>query len=151
MNRLVQVLVKRWIVIPALLFILICLIWFGFQNAPSITLQMCLDNPTYYDGYEIGVGNEATIAQLLPEGFLVRQMSNTIRVSGGPQNASVGDFVQLRAIFHKEGYLELVKMHVAKQRRAKIFISVVPTLLILFIFFRRFKFNWRQMFFHERI
>jgi len=150
MNRLTNVFSKRWVVIPALLFFLIYLMWYGFQNAPSITLRMCLENPALYDGCNIGIGNEATIAQLIPGGFLIKQMGKTMRVYGDSQNASAGDFVQLRAIFHEEGYLELVHFHVAKKRRVKIFVSLVPTLLILIIFFKRFKFDWRQILFYER-
>lgn len=112
---------------------------------------MCLKDPLRYDGQEIGVGTEATVVEILPDGFLLHEMGQTIRVEGDPQNASQGDFVRMRAVFHKQGYLELKHLYVAKGRRLKILVSIVPALLILFFVLRTYRFDWKQLLFIERI
>ena len=55
-----------------------------------------------------------------------------------------GEFVGMRAIFHREGYLEAVALHVAKRRREKIWISVLPVFLVGFLFIRNFRFNLKS-------
>jgi len=116
-----------------------------------MTLQMCLDDPLKYDGMEIGVGTEAKVIQLLPDGFIVREAGRTFRVKGNPQDASLGDFVRMSAVFHKEGYLELKHLQVAKGRYIKIVVSIAPALLVLFLLFRTYRFDLCRMLFKEKI
>lgn len=142
---------KRWILTFGLLFVLGGLLWYGYRNNPSLSLEMCLRDPLRYDREEIGVGTEAKVVEILPDGFLLKEMGRTIRVKGDPQNASPGDFVRLRAVFHRQGYLELKHLYIAKGRRFKIYISIVAALLILFLVLRTYRFDWRRMFFTERV
>ncbi len=111
---------------------------------------MCLRDPLRYDRQEIGVGTEAKVVEIFPGGFMLQEMGRTIRVEGNSLNALPGDFVRLRAVFHKEGYLELKHLYVAKGRRLKIVISILPALLVLFLILKSYKFNWRRMLFTER-
>ena len=141
----------RWILIFGLLLSLVALVWYGNRFHPRMTLQMCLDDPVKYDGMEIGVGTEAKVTKLLPDGFIVREVGSTFRVKGNSQDASLGDFVRMRAVFHKEGYLELTRLQVAKGRYTKIVVSIAPALLALFLLFRTYKFDWRRMLFKEKI
>ena len=141
---------NRWILIFGLLLVLAILVWYGYHFRPKMTLKMCLDDPLRYDGKEIGVWAESKVVELLPDGFLVKEMSYTIRVVGDPQNASPGDYVRMRAVFHKEGYLELKRLYVAKEKRLKIVVSIVPVLLVLFLLFKTYRFDWSRMFFREK-
>lgn len=141
---------NRWILILGLLLSLIALVWYGYRFHPRVTLQMCLDDPLEYDGMEIGVGTEAKVTDLLPDGFIVKEVGSTFPVKGNPQDASLGDFVRMRAVFHKEGYLELKRLQVAKGRYTKIVVSVAPALLVLFLLFRTYKFDWRRILFKEK-
>lgn len=140
----------RWIIILGLLLSLVSLVWYGYRFHPRVTFQMCLDDPLRYDGMEIGVGTEAKVSQLLPDGFVVKEVGGTFRVKGNPQDASLGDFVRMRAVFHKEGYLELKRLQVAKGRYTKIVVSIAPALLVLFLLFRTYKFDWRRILFREK-
>lgn len=140
----------RWILTLVLVLILVGLVYYGYRNNPSVGLQVCLDNPLGYDGREIGVGTEATVVRRLTDGFIVKELGRTIRVEGNPQEASPGDFVRMRGVFHKEGYLELKQLYVAKQRRLKILISIVPVLFVLVLFFRTYRFDWRRLLFTEK-
>ena len=141
----------RWILIFGLLLSLIALVWYGYRFNPRVMLKMCLDDPIKYDGIGIEVGTEAKVTKLLPDGFIVKEAGRTIRVKGNPQNASMGDFVRMRAVFHKEGYLELKRLQVAKGKYIKIVVSIVPALLVLFLLFRTYKFDWHRILFREKV
>jgi hypothetical protein len=111
---------------------------------------MCLDDPLKYDETKIGVGTGAKVIELFPDGFKVKEVGRTILVKGNPEDASLGDFVRMRAVFHKEGYLELKRLQVAKGKYTKIVVSIAPALLVLFLLFRTYKFDWRRILFRER-
>ena len=70
------------------------------------------------------VGGSIIYFSIFPDSFIIQQMGVKMRVEGDPRNASTGDFVRLKAIFHKENYLEAVRFYAEKGRRLKIFISI---------------------------
>jgi hypothetical protein len=130
--------------------VLVFLIWYGHAFYPSITLQMCLESPEQYDGATIIVGNEATIQKIHADGFTIRQMGKLVRVFSAESDVSIGEFVILKATFHKPNELEAHKVRIAKKRRAKIWLSVFPALVVSIYFLRRFRFNFRTLYFEER-
>lgn len=133
-----------------LTFLLAILIWYGHTFYPAVTLQMCLANPELHDGSTIVVGNEATIQEIYDDGFLIEQMGKKVRVISSEQNVRLGEFVILKAVFHKPNLLEALEVRIAKKRRAKIWLSVIPALLVVAYFMKRFRFNVRQFYFEER-
>lgn len=142
---------SRWIKVAGLILALLVLAAYGYMNYPGLTLPMCLDNPGEYDGREVSLGTETRVEEILPGGFRVRQWGRYIRVEGDPQDAEVGDFVQLLAVFHREGFLELKRLYVAKNQRKKILVSILPALLVLGLFFRKYNFTWTKKRFEERV
>lgn len=141
---------NRWGINLALILALAGLVFYGYQKNPAITLQMCLSNPLKYDGQEISVAQEARVVHILSDGFLVKQMGRTIRVKGNPQNASPGDFVRIKAVFHKENFLVIERLYVAKGRQFKIIVSVLPALFVFYLFLRAYQFDGRSMLFKRR-
>jgi hypothetical protein len=133
-----------------LLLLLASLLWYGKVYNPEITLQMCLASPERHDGAMINIGTEVTVAEVLPDGFVIRQMGRTIKVMGNAPGLGIGEFISLQAVFHRPGWLELKALHVARNRRAKIWTSVIPMALILGFFFHRYRFDWRRFEFRER-
>jgi len=142
--------IPRIIRILLLAFGLVFLIWYGYAFYPAITLQMCLANPDLYDGSTITVGNEATITGVHQDGFSIQQMGKHVRVFSTKTNVKPGEFVILKAIFHKPNTLEALDFRIAKQRRAKIWLSVIPALLVGIYFLKRFRFNFSSFYFEER-
>lgn len=151
MNKRFPIFRKRWVLISGLVLLLIVLAYYGYRYNPRVNLSMCLNDPLKYDCHEISIETEAKVFERLPDGFILQEMGHTIRVKGDPQNVSPGDYVQLKAIFHKEGYLGLKHLYVAKGRRLKILVSIAPVVLVLFLLFRTYRFDWRQMLFRERV
>ncbi len=129
---------------------LILLVLYGRYFHPFVTLQMCLANPEEYDGFTIDVGNEAVIGEVFQDGFSIEQMGQRVRVFGPTEVARPGEFITLNAVFHREGFLVVKEMRVAERRRTKIWLSVFPVLVICFIFLRRFRLDYRMMYFMKR-
>lgn len=151
MNKRFPILRNRWVLTSGFLLLLIGLIYYGYRYNPRVNLSMCLNDPLKYDRYEVSIGTEAKVVERLSDGFILQEMGHTIRVKGDPQNVSPGDYVRLRAIFHKEGYLDLKLLYVAKGRRLKILVSIAPVVLVLFLFFRTYRFYGRRMIFTKRV
>ena len=128
---------------------LVGLILYGHFFFPFVTLRMCLADPERYNGTTIVIGNEATVKQVFQDGFSIVQMNRVVRVFG-PTDVKPNEFVVLRAVFHKDGWLEAKEIKVAKKRRAKIWLSVMPALFFSLYFLKRFRFNFRSLFFEEQ-
>ncbi|NIA30166.1 MAG: hypothetical protein GWP06_09675 [Actinobacteria bacterium] len=140
--RIMQVLV--------LALVLLALSLYGKYFDPTITLQMCLQNPQKYDGALIEIGTETTVREILADGFTIEQMGKVVKVVGKTDNIFPNEFVSLQVVFHKGPWLELKKSHIAKYRRVKIAVSVIPVLFVFVLFFREYKFRFRKFKFVER-
>jgi hypothetical protein len=132
---------KRILFVILLLSGQVGLIWYGKAYNPAITLQQCLAAPERYDSARIEVATEAVIAAISDDGFILRQMGKEIKVIGHGPDLRAGEFVSLTGIFHKEGWIEADKIHVAKKRRAKIAASLLPIIVVLVLFVKKFTFN----------
>jgi len=141
---------KRLVQILLLTILLIGLSIYGKISNPEIILSTCLTNPEQHDGAIITVGTEATVAEMLPNGFLLQQRDQRIPVYGNVPEIAKNEFVNIVARFHKEGYLELQKLYVAKGRRFKIAASVLPVLLIVFFFIKSYRFDPHRFLFYKR-
>ncbi|MGQ9560087.1 MAG: hypothetical protein ACUVWA_06210 [Candidatus Oleimicrobiaceae bacterium] len=130
--------------------LLVALTYYGYRAFPEIRLADCLHDPARYDGALITVGTEATVERVLPDGFLVRQMGRVVRVIGDAGNARPGDFVRFRARFHREGHLTLEQLYVAKRRRAKVAVSILPALLVVALVIKTYRFDPHRLCFVER-
>lgn len=117
-----------------LLVIGITLISLSFYSAhfhPWIELKDCLQNPQKYDGQLVTSYKEPMIGEIYPDGFqLIQKQVTSIRVYSDTTGLSTGEYVGIRAVFHKEGYLVATNLKIARNRRVKIWISVIPVLII---------------------
>ncbi len=141
---------QRILTVFGLLILIAGLLWYGKVKNPTVTLQMCLAAPERYNGSLIEVGAEATVAQVIEDGFILRQMGKRVKVVGTVNSLQVGEFVGLLAVFHQPGWLELKKIHVAKNRRAKIWFSVIPLIIVFFLCARQYRIDLSRFEFAER-
>jgi hypothetical protein len=132
------------------LLLMLGLLAYGKLFNPAVTLEMCLEDPERFDGKLIGVGMEATVVELLSEGFIIREMGKTIKVIGTAEDIKPGDYITISAVFHKEGWLDLKASYVATYRRLKMVVSLFPALLIIASFFIKYRFDFVQFEFCER-
>jgi hypothetical protein len=138
-------LVKRFLSLSILFILLVCLSLYGKYHHPWINLQMCQKNPKIYDGHTVTSFSEPRIGQIYSDGFqLIQKDSPPIRVLADTAGLETGEFVGLKAVFHDEGYLTAVSIHVAHYRRSKIWISVIPAVIVLFFMIRYFRLNIKK-------
>ena len=142
--------IKRSAMISLLFISLVGLSIYGERFNPFVTLRKCVSDPEKYDGSRISVGTEATVANILPNGFVLKQMNLKIPVYGQVENIAVNEFVNVVAIFHKDGYLELCDIYVAKKRRAKIITSIIPVIVIMILFFKQYRFDFKRLVIEEK-
>jgi hypothetical protein len=134
----------RSLYIFLLLSSLFSLSYFSVHHHPWISVTDCLKNPDKYNGVVVTNYFEPTIGKIYADGFNLLQKHNpSIRVDADTTGLIKGEYVGLKAIFHKAGYLKAVDLVVARKRREKIWISVIPTILIGFLLLRYFRLNWK--------
>jgi hypothetical protein len=133
---------RRPIYIFLLLSGLAFLSYFSIHIHPWISVADCLENPTKYDKVVVTSYYEPTIGKLHPDGFdLLQKRNPSIRVYSDTAGLSEGEYIGLKAVFHKEGYLKAIDLVVAKKRREKIWISILPTILIGMLLVKYFRFD----------
>jgi hypothetical protein len=132
--------------------ILVALIIYGKVANPDITLKMCLDNPERYDGVTIEVGGEATVGERLRDGFTIVYLGEIVRVKGTHPHLRKREYLSLIAVFHKEGpWLEAIDIHIARYRRMKIALSILPVIAVGLLFVKRYRFDFGCLEFRERM
>jgi len=140
----------RGLRIALMLSLLAGLVVFGKVHQPAITLPMCLKNPRQFDGREVEISTEVRVRQVLADGFIIEQMRKRIRVLGDPAGLRTGDQVSLIATFHADGWLEAHKLHIAKGRIWKIWLSLLPVLAVGIVLLCKYRFDWHQWIILER-
>ncbi len=136
---------KRVLVLSLLFILLVCLSFYGKYHHPWLNLQTCLNNPQGYDGHLITSYSEPQIGQLYDNGFQLNQKHlPSIRVLADTSGLIEGEYVGLTAIFHEDGYLTATSIHVAHRRRYKIWVSVIPVLLVGLVLIRNFRFDRKR-------
>ncbi len=137
---------KRFSYISLLLLGLFSLSYFSVHDHPWISVADCLGNPEKYDGTVITSYYEPKIGEIYTDGFeLLQKHYPSIRVYADTTGLIQGEYVGLKAIFYEEGYLKAVDLIIAKKRREKIWISVLPTILIGILLLKYFRLNWKPL------
>lgn len=136
---------NRWLQFILLLFLLIFLSWYGAKNNPWTTLKDAQANPDVYDGRLINLFIFPRITALYADGFQIKQVDGlSIRVFGDTTGLRTGEFVGLQAIYHHEGFLTATRATVAKNRKYKIVLSLIPVVFVLLLFGKFYRFNVRK-------
>ncbi len=125
------------------------MIWYGRHYNPFLTLAMCLAEPEKYHGACIEVANETIVQQVFSDRFTVRYLDRTVTVIGDTTGVRPNEFISMIALFDRSGSLRLEEKHIALHRRWKIWVSVLPVILFLALFLRRYRFDlstlqWRE-------
>jgi len=112
---------------------------------PWTSLNQCLDQPERYDGHEVTQFREPVIGKLFADGFeLLQKDGPPVRVYCDTTGLIRGEFVGIRATFHRQGYLDQTYLQIATLRREKMVISVLPAVLVVGLFMCRFRWNRRK-------
>jgi len=139
---------RRVVLIILSLIVLLLLSLYNHNTHPWIDVDTCMKNPDAFDNKIVEKFREPMIEKLYKDGFILKQKQGcSIRVYADTSGLKTGEYVGLKARFHKEGYLEAVIIRMSKYRRYKIWLSVLPVLFIGFLFILNFRFNWKKFYF----
>lgn len=131
------------------LIVLVCLYGWHSRSKCETWFQDGLAEPERFDGKEIVVWSKK-VKFLTEVGFQLKDGKDEIPVRGQIPGLKEGDDVSLIAIFHREGYLELKRFYIHHGRQLKHVVSLPPFLLILILFFKQYRFDWKQKVFMQR-
>jgi len=117
---------------------------------PFRTLDDCLAQPAACDGEIIYSPHESTIGDIVDGGFLLRWGDQEIPVQGVCPNLSQGTYVLVKGVFHKEGYIEALVIHVGRYRRLKMLVSIVGVAIVFYLMWKNFTWDRCERAFRER-
>lgn len=118
---------------------------------PWTSLNECLKRPERYDGREVNQFREPVIGEIFPDGFtLLQKQGPSIRVVCDTAGLIRGEYVGIKAVFHKQGYLDRAVLQVAQKRREKMGISIIPVLIVTGLLCYHFRWNARKRWFEKR-
>jgi len=107
-------------------------------------LDDCIADPARYDGAVVFSPHEATAGKIVGGGFLLRWQGREMPVRGNAPDLAAGEYVAVRGIFHREGYIEALSIHVGRYRRTKMLVSVFGAAIVLSLLWKNFRWNSAQ-------
>lgn len=111
------------------------------------------NNPSSFINKELGFQGE--IIKIDRESFVVTQINNgkktDLTIKGTLAKAKLKDNISGVAIYRADKTLILDRYIISNSRPAKIVISLIALLVVAFLFFRDFAFNFKNMVFKERL
>ena len=131
------------VLITLMLFLLSLYNYFRFDKT-TVSLHDCLKNPEKYDLQTLNIFQDAKIVDIYDNGFHVFVRGDVILVKKMIDSKNIGKYISIHAVFHKEGFLEIINYHVYSGRKLRMLLSIFMTLLILYIFLKKYAFNFRK-------
>ena len=134
-----------------LLAALIALVVIGGRTLPDSELRYghCLAEPDRYDGEHISMNSTPLL--FVGDGFFtVVDEGREMKIYGAPGRTQAGGRVSIEAVFHSDGSLTLVNGYFHSMRPLKIAVSLAALVFFVFYWFRRYRFEWKGMYFIEK-
>jgi hypothetical protein len=134
-----------------LCLVLALLSGYGALHHPWLSYSECISEPGRYDGRLVEEFHEPLIGAIRKDGFeLLQRGEAPVFVSADTTGLVSGEFVSLKAVFHKDGPMAATVAVVASRRKEKMILSLFPAVLILALFFINFRFNPKRFEFEPR-
>jgi hypothetical protein len=140
----------RWAMAVGLVMVTAILCVYAGLYHPGLTLEECLSRPAACDGAVIYTPHESTIGDIAEGGFTLRWGHREIQVRGVAPSLQRGTYVQVKGVFHKEGYIDALAIHVGRYRRLKMAASAVGAAIVFFLVWKRFIWDSTARAFTER-
>lgn len=119
---------------------------------PWLSLGKCMTNPEKYDQHIVTHFKEPRIGQIENNGFwLIEKHGSTIFVKMDTTGLIKNEYIGITAIYNKGSYLHPLRFTVAKRRRYKIFLSILPVILIFSILPRIFRIRLNPIRIEDRV
>lgn len=122
--------------------------WWSWYSNPEPNLTEVMAQPANFEGREIKIGEEPLLEAVESEYFVVRSRGYRLRVAGTVSPEDIGRFIYVRGVFQRvdadaawDAVIQPAEHYVARGRRAKIWLSVIPVVWIAVLLLRHFRFN----------
>lgn len=113
--------------------------------APYPSFTDCVNDPVSCDNRIVMEGMDVYVSEVTPDGFRITKQGHSIWVRGATKNLAVGDKINLRAIFHKEWYMDMEALYVSKLRRVRVWLSIPPVLIVGGLFLWCYRVDWHRL------
>lgn len=142
----------RFLKMTLLLIMILCLCYYSYLNLKDsqMSLKDCIESPESCDKEEIVIVNKWSVRNISDKGFELSFGDRIFFVNDSFEGLSEGDYISAKAVFHKEGYVEIESLHVHKLLAEKWIVSLLATILVAFIFFRNYRFDYKKFEFRRR-
>ncbi|MEJ2561767.1 MAG: hypothetical protein P8Z42_03670 [Anaerolineales bacterium] len=140
----------RWIIMAVCVTVVSALCIYAGLYPPVLTLDDCLAQPAAHDGEVIYTPHESTIGDIVDGGFLLRWGGREIPVRGARPDLPSGTYIMVKGVFHKEGYIEALTIHVGRYRRLKMLVSIAGVAIVFYLLWKNFTWDRRERAFRER-
>jgi len=115
---------------------------YGHRENPWNRLNSALRDPEAFDGRLIDLFVFPRIECLQPDGFQVSLRDGSVmKVHSDTAGLHPGDWINLKAWFHKDGTLTAQSVAIAKNQKYKIGFSLFPPILVVVLWFIVFRWN----------
>lgn len=133
------------IIIP--LLIILIMVLYGTNKIPQKYpgYEEARNNPGKYIEKEIYTGGKISVIKEHYFQFVANGI--TVKANGDLDKYGVGANISGRAVFHEDKSVTFTSYHISSLRDYKIWLSLLPTLFIAYLFFRQYKFNFKKMMF----
>ncbi|MFH1612901.1 MAG: hypothetical protein ABIB46_04150 [bacterium] len=135
-----------------IIIFLICLYSYN-QGNKELSPEKCLKYPEKYDTCEL-ICRNWKIVNLEKDGFEIKKGRQKIWIKIKNENIvkrfKKDEIVSIKGIFYKQGYIKLQKFHIHKNRKSKQIFSIFSVILVLFLFFSCYEFDFKKLIFKER-
>jgi hypothetical protein len=140
----------RIIAACALVLIIALLCVYSGLYHPGVTIDACLADPARHDGAIVYSPHESTAGAVSNGGFIMRWDHREISVRGTIPDLSPGEYVGVKGIFRKEGYIEALSVHSGRYRRAKMLVSIFGPVIVVYLLWKKFRWDSAKRGFEER-
>jgi len=125
------------------LIVLVVLMFYSGQNYSDyyVNVQDFVKDPVKYDGWlaeDVGY-----VEDLENDRFILYSGNTRVLVKYKDIDVEEGSFVTILSTYHKEGYIELHKIHIYGNYLYKYLISAIAGLFVVFYLFKDFKLTRR--------
>ena len=135
----------RWLKIIIPLCIILALIIYGEIKGPLLYpgFLEASKNPQQFINKEISFGGK--IIEIDNNYFLIEVKGKPVKVLGSLEKNKRNYLINGKAIYLADGSLKLLKYHTSNIRIYKIILSIIPIILIGYLFFKQYKLDKKTL------
>ena len=117
------------------------------QNYPGY--KEAKAEPDKFDGKEIYFGGK--ILDVEDGHFLVENEQYKVLVEGKIDKSVIGGNISGKAVFRRNKTLTMQDYHISNLRKYKVIVSLFPFIFVLFLFWKQYSFDFKEVMFKKRV